>query len=83
MSNTQSTQETAVETVNDSDTSTTTTAGIALQVADRCDACGAQARSVVTLASGSTLLLCRHHTETNAPKLEEQGATIDRQYAGL
>jgi hypothetical protein len=56
-----------------------------LKEADRCDGpdCGAQARSIVTLASGNRLLFCRHHTEVYATTLTAQGAAIDRQYAGL
>lgn len=40
-----------------------------LTVADRCDACGAQAYVRVGLATGE-LLFCLHHANENKPKLE-------------
>ena len=40
-----------------------------LTVADRCDACGAQAYVRVTLATGE-LLFCAHHANENKTKLE-------------
>lgn len=42
---------------------------VALTVADRCDACGAQAYVRVTLATGE-LLFCSHHANENRAKLE-------------
>jgi len=40
-----------------------------LTVADRCDACGAQAYVRVTLATGE-LLFCAHHANDNKEKLQ-------------
>lgn len=40
-----------------------------LSVADRCDACGAQAYVRVTLATGE-LLFCAHHAAENKDKLQ-------------
>jgi hypothetical protein len=40
-----------------------------LTVADRCDACGAQAYVRVTLSTGE-LLFCAHHANENKAKLE-------------
>jgi hypothetical protein len=52
---------------------TTTTAAatneLSLSVADRCDACGAQAYVRVTLATGE-LLFCAHHAAENKEKLQ-------------
>lgn len=66
-------------------TATPATTSLTLTAADRCDAgaCGAQARAVITLASGGVLLFCRHHTEKNTPSLVGAGAHIDTQYDGL
>ena len=54
-------------------TENTTTAehheAVALSVADRCDACGAQAYVRVTLATGE-LLFCAHHANENKEKLQ-------------
>lgn len=44
-------------------------APVELTVADRCDACGAQAYVRVTLATGE-LLFCAHHANENKAKLE-------------
>jgi hypothetical protein len=40
-----------------------------LNVADRCDACGAQAYVRVTLSTGE-LLFCAHHANENKEKLQ-------------
>jgi hypothetical protein len=40
-----------------------------LTVADRCDACGAQAYVRVTLSTGE-LLFCAHHANENKEKLQ-------------
>lgn len=42
---------------------------VALTVADRCDACGAQAYVRVGLATGE-LLFCLHHANENKAKLQ-------------
>lgn len=42
---------------------------VALSVADRCDACGAQAYVRVTLSTGE-LLFCAHHANENKEKLQ-------------
>ena len=42
---------------------------VALNAADRCDACGAQAYVRVTLATGE-LLFCAHHANENKDKLQ-------------
>lgn len=36
----------------------------------RCDACQAQAYTVVTLRTGGLLMLCAHHRREHWPKLE-------------
>ena len=41
----------------------------ALNISDRCDACGAQAYVRVTLATGE-LLFCAHHANSNKEKLQ-------------
>ncbi len=41
-----------------------------LTVADRCDACGAQAYVRVTLSSGNDLLFCGHHARENRDELQ-------------
>lgn len=43
---------------------------------DRCDRCGAAARSRVVLHSGAELLFCGHHTSLFEPALDQQLATI-------
>jgi hypothetical protein len=48
-----------------------------LMVADRCDRCGAQASTVVTLKSGSHLIFCVHHTREYRKPLVGQGANLD------
>jgi len=43
----------------------------ALNAADRCDRCGAQAYVRVTMASGFDLLFCAHHSKEHAAKLRQ------------
>lgn len=43
---------------------------------DRCDRCGAQAKSRALFDSG-TLLFCGHHTKKYRAELEERGALIE------
>lgn len=47
-----------------------------LVVADRCDACGAQAFMRVLLRSGYELLFCGHHGRENTPALVAAGASL-------
>lgn len=44
--------------------------------ADRCDRCGAQARSRVRMNSGLELLFCGHHTRAHREQLEVQAAEM-------
>ncbi|MGI8458511.1 MAG: DUF7455 domain-containing protein [Propionibacteriaceae bacterium] len=48
----------------------------ALNAADRCDRCGAQAYVRVTLTSGSELLFCAHHGKEHADKLRQVALAI-------
>jgi len=48
----------------------------ALNAADRCDRCGAQAYVRVTLASGLDLLFCAHHSKEHADKLKQVALDI-------
>lgn len=54
----------------------TTLATSPLNVADRCDRCGAQAYVRVMLASGGELLFCAHHGREHTPALASAEATI-------
>jgi hypothetical protein len=45
--------------------------------ADRCDRCGAIARTRATLPSGAKLLLCRRHADQHEGKLSELGAVLE------
>jgi hypothetical protein len=56
--------------------SSTIIEGAALSAADRCDRCGAQAYVRVTLASGSELLFCAHHSKEHADKLRQVALKI-------
>lgn len=47
----------------------------ALDAADRCDRCGAQAYLRVTLAGGE-LLFCAHHARVHADKLNQVAVEI-------
>jgi len=56
--------------------STTVIETPALNSADRCDRCGAQAYVRVTMASGSELLFCAHHGKEHADKLKQVALKI-------
>ena len=56
--------------------STSVVEGAALNSADRCDRCGAQAYVRVTLASGFELLFCSHHSKEHADKLKQVALQI-------
>ena len=47
-----------------------------LTAVDRCDACQARAKLIVTLASGKELLLCGHHAQQHGKTLKSQGAVL-------
>jgi hypothetical protein len=47
-----------------------------LDVADRCDRCGAQAYVRVTMQAGGELMFCAHHGREYSPKLRELEAVI-------
>lgn len=51
----------------------------ALNAADRCDRCGAQAYVRVVLAGGGELLFCRHHYSEHEDKLESIAIAVDDQ----
>lgn len=48
----------------------------ALNSADRCDRCGAQAYVRVTMTSGFDLLFCAHHGKEHADKLRQVALKI-------
>jgi hypothetical protein len=48
----------------------------ALNAADRCDRCGAQAYVRVVMASGFELLFCAHHSKEHADKLRQVALAI-------
>ena len=50
--------------------------GAALNAADRCDRCGAQAYVRVTMANGFELFFCLHHSKEHAAKLKQVALTI-------
>lgn len=50
-----------------------------LNMADRCDRCGAQAYIRAVLASGGELLFCAHHGRAHEAKLRELAAGIHDQ----
>ncbi len=56
--------------------STTVIENAALNAADRCDRCGAQAYVRVTLNGGSELLFCAHHGKEHADKLRQVALKI-------
>jgi hypothetical protein len=56
--------------------STSVLGGAGLTAADRCDRCGAQAYVRVTMASGSELLFCLHHSKEHADKLRQVALKI-------
>jgi hypothetical protein len=54
------------------------TASAPLTALDRCDRCGAAARTRVTLPGGGELLFCGHHTRAHADRLRTLGALLSR-----
>ena len=48
----------------------------ALNAADRCDRCGAQAYIKAVLPGGGELLFCAHHGRAYSPTLQAQGADL-------
>jgi hypothetical protein len=56
--------------------STSVIEGAALNAADRCDRCGAQAYVRVTLNSGFDLLFCAHHSKEHADRLRQVALEI-------
>ncbi|MGO1972862.1 MAG: DUF7455 domain-containing protein [Propionibacteriaceae bacterium] len=56
--------------------STTVIEDAALNAADRCDRCGAQAYLRVTLAAGGELLFCAHHGREHSDKLKQVALNI-------
>ncbi|WP_182561324.1 DUF7455 domain-containing protein [Microlunatus kandeliicorticis] len=56
--------------------STTVIEGAALNAADRCDRCGAQAYMRVTLSGGGELLFCAHHGKEHADRLKQVALKI-------
>ena len=48
----------------------------ALNAADRCDRCGAQAYVRASLLNGGELLFCVHHANEHRPALEAAGAVF-------
>ncbi len=57
-------------------------AEVALNAADRCDRCGAQAVARATLTSGSHLLFCGHHLRAHEAGLRGASARIARAVEG-
>ena len=60
-----------------------TTVVEALNVADRCDRCGAQAYLRVILASGGELLFCAHHARAHEDKLQQVALKIQDETAKI
>ena len=56
--------------------STTVIEDAALNAADRCDRCGAQAYVRVTLAAGGELFFCAHHSREHSDKLKQVALDI-------
>ena len=54
-----------------------------LNVADRCDRCGAQAYFRVTLNSGGELLFCAHHGRAHSDKLKQVALNIQDETSRL
>lgn len=63
--------------------STSVIEGAALNAADRCDRCGAQAYVRVTLSTGGELLFCAHHGKQHADKLKQVALEIHDETARL
>jgi hypothetical protein len=57
-------------------TSPSSDTAAALTASDRCDRCGARAKSLVVLATGGQLLFCGHHTRQHAEVLRQHAAAI-------
>lgn len=55
----------------------------ALNAADRCDRCGAQAYLRVTLTSGGELLFCGHHGKEHADRLKQVALNIQDETSKL
>lgn len=55
-----------------------TTAAVMLTKLDRCDRCGAAAKTRATLPSGGELLFCDHHTRKYGDRLQQLDATLHR-----
>ncbi len=53
-----------------------TTAAIPLTLLDRCDRCGAAAKTRATLPSGGDLLFCDHHTRKYTDRLRQLDADL-------
>jgi hypothetical protein len=53
-----------------------TTADIPLTLLDRCDRCGAAAKTRATLPSGGELLFCDHHTRAYNDRLQQLAADL-------
>ena len=53
-----------------------TTADIPLTRLDRCDRCGAAAKTRATLPSGGELLFCDHHTRAYTDRLQQLEANL-------
>ncbi len=60
-----------------------TTVMEALNAADRCDRCGAQAYHRDTLASGGELLFCAHHGRAHSDKLKQVALKIQDETSRL
>jgi hypothetical protein len=56
---------------NEADVTTAVAPSSALNAADRCDRCGAQAYLKVVLQSGGELHFCAHHAREHGDKLRE------------
>jgi hypothetical protein len=57
--------------------------GAALNASDRCDRCGAQAYVRVTMANGSELFFCLHHSREHADKLKQVALKIHDESARI
>jgi hypothetical protein len=55
-----------------------TSAAIPLTRLDRCDRCGAAAKTRATLPSGGELLFCDHHTRKYSDRLYQLDAALHR-----
>ena len=55
-----------------------TTSDVPLTLLDRCDRCGAAAKTRATLPSGGELLFCDHHTRAYIDRLTQLAADLRR-----